>query len=132
MGIVGQNRGLFWKKNLVFSLNNLKWSVVIYILLQNLCLLKPGSEVTCQNTFDQSDCRILQGSISQEESERPSRFFVCKLTPKLPTRKYYCVDMGDQASLKYLKQQVYNILVIETDVFYCIISQGCTCSCRKT
>ena len=57
----------------------------------------------CQNAFGQSDCRILQSAISQEKSERPSRFFVCKLTPKFPTRKYYCVGMGDQACLKYLK-----------------------------
>ena len=35
----------------------------------------------CQNAFGQSDCRILQSAISQEKSERPSRFFVCKLTP---------------------------------------------------
>ena len=81
----------------------------------------------CQNAFGQSDCRILQSAISQEKSERPSRFFVCKLTPKFPARKYYCVDMGDQACLKYLKQQVCNILVIEIDVFYCWISQGSTC-----
>ena len=57
----------------------------------------------CQNAFGQSDCRIPQSGISQEKSERPSRFFVCKLTPKFPTRKYYCVGMGDQACLKYLK-----------------------------
>ena len=57
----------------------------------------------CQNDFGQSDCRILQSTLSQEKSERPGRFFVCKLTPKFPTRKYYYVGMGDQASLKYLK-----------------------------
>ena len=65
--------------------------------------------------------------ISQEKSERPSRFFVCKLTPTFPTRKYYCVGMGELACLKYLKKQVCNILVIEIDVFYCSISQGSTC-----
>ena len=57
----------------------------------------------CQNAFGQSDCRILQSAISQEKSERPSRFFVCKLTLKFSTRKYYSVGMGDQACLKYLK-----------------------------
>ena len=81
----------------------------------------------CQNAFGQSDCRILQSAISQEKSERPSRFFACKLTPKFPTRKYYFVGMGDQTSLKCLKSQVCNILVIEIDVFYCGISQACTC-----
>ena len=34
---------------------------------------------------------------------RPRRFFVCKLPPKFPTWKYYCVGMGDLACLKYLK-----------------------------
>ena len=57
----------------------------------------------CQNAFGQSDCRILQSAISQEKSERPSRFFECKLTQKFSTRKYYCAGMGDQACLKYLK-----------------------------
>ena len=57
----------------------------------------------CQNAFGQSDCRILQSAISQEKSESPGRFFVFKLTPKFPTRKYYCVGMGDQACLKYQK-----------------------------
>ena len=75
----------------------------------------------CQNAFGQSDCRILQSAISQEKSERPSRFFECKLTHKFPTRKYYCAGMGDQACLKYLKQ-VYNILLIEIDVFYFRVS----------
>ena len=56
-----------------------------------------------QNAFVQSDCRILQGAISQEKSERPRRFFVCKLPPKFPTQEYYCVGMGDQACLEYLK-----------------------------
>ena len=78
----------------------------------------------CQNAFGQSDCRILQSAISQEKSERPSRFFECKLTQNFPKRKYYCAGMGDQACLKYLKQ-VCNILLIEIDVFYCRIS-----SCR--
>ena len=81
----------------------------------------------CQNAFDQSDCRILQSAISQEKSDRPSRFFACKLIPKFRTRKYYCVGMGDQACPKYLKEQVCNILVIEIDAFYCRISQGSTC-----
>ena len=76
----------------------------------------------CQNAFDQSNCRILQSAISQEKSERPSRFFEYKLTQKFPTRKYYCAGMGDQACLKYLKQQVCNILLIEVDEFYCRIS----------
>ena len=75
----------------------------------------------CQNAFGQSDCRILQSAISQEKSERPSRFFECKLTQKFPTRKYSCPGMGAQACLKYLKQ-VCNILLIEIDVFYCRIS----------
>ena len=57
----------------------------------------------CQNAFGQSDCRILQSAVSQEKIERPSKFSVCKLTPKFPTRKYYCVGMGDQANLNYLK-----------------------------
>ena len=57
----------------------------------------------CENAFGQSDCRILQNAISQEKSERPSRFFVRKLTLKFPTRKYDCVGMGDQAWPKYLK-----------------------------
>ena len=57
----------------------------------------------CQKAFGQSDCRILQSAISQEKSERPRRFFACKLPPKFPTRKYYCVGMGDRACLKYLK-----------------------------
>ena len=57
----------------------------------------------CQNAFGQSDCRILQSAISQEKSERPSGFFVCKLTLKFPTKKYDCVGMGDQACPKYLK-----------------------------
>ena len=75
----------------------------------------------CQNAFGQSDCRILQSAISQEKSERPSRFFERKLTQKFPTKKYYCAGMGDQACLKYLKQ-VCNILLIEIDAFYCRIS----------
>ena len=75
----------------------------------------------CQNTFGQSDCRILQSAISQEKSERPSRFFACKLTQKFPTRKCFFAGMGDQACLKYLKQ-VCNILLIEMDAFYCRIS----------
>ena len=57
----------------------------------------------------------------KKKSERPSRFFECKLTQKFPTRKYYCPGMGDQAYLKYLNQ-VCNILLIEIDVFYCRIS----------
>ena len=73
--------------------------------------------------FGQSDCRILQSAISQEKLERPSLFFVCKLTSKFPRRKYYCVSMVDQACLKYLKLQVCNILVIEIDAFYCRTSQ---------
>ena len=76
----------------------------------------------CQNAFVQSDCRILQSAISQEKSERPSGLFECKLTQKFPTRKYYCAGMGDQACLKYLKQLVCNILLIEIDIFYCRIS----------
>ena len=75
----------------------------------------------CQNVFGQSDYRILQSAISQEKS------FVCKLTSTFPTRKYYCVDMGDHACLKYLKEQVCTILVTEIDIFYCRISQGSTC-----
>ena len=47
----------------------------------------------CQNAFGQSDCRILQGAISQEKSET-KKIFVCKLPPKFPTRKYYCVGNG--------------------------------------
>ena len=81
----------------------------------------------CQNAFGQSDCTILQNVISQEKTERRSRFFVCKLAPKFPKRKYYCVAMGDQACPKYLKWQVCNILLTETDVFYCRNSQGSTC-----
>ena len=57
----------------------------------------------CQNAFGQSDWRILQSTISQEKSERPRRLFVCKLLLKFPTTKYYCVGMGDQGCLKYLK-----------------------------
>ena len=57
----------------------------------------------CQNAFGQSDCRILQSTVSQEKSERPSRIFVYKLTPKFPTRKYYCVGMGHQACPNYVK-----------------------------
>ena len=36
-----KNSGVFWKKNsLVFSLNNLKWNIVIYISLQSPYLSK--------------------------------------------------------------------------------------------
>ena len=59
----------------------------------------------CQNAFGQSDCRILQSAISQEKSERPSRFFECKLTQKFPTRKYYCapsMPKVPKTSLQYL------------------------------
>ena len=45
----------------------------------------------------------ISSTISQEKSERPSIFFVCKLTPKFRTRKDYCLGMGDQACPKYLK-----------------------------
>ena len=67
----------------------------------------------CPNAFGQSDCRILQSALSQEKSERQSRFFECKLTQRFPTRKYYCAGMGDQACLKCLKQ-VCNILLISS------------------
>ena len=81
----------------------------------------------CQNAFGQSDGTILQSVISQEKSERTSIFFVYKLTPKFPTRKYYCIGMGYQACPKYLNKQVCKILVIEIDVFYSRISEWSTC-----
>ena len=72
-----------------------------------------------QNAFGQSDCRIHQSAISQEKSERPSRFFVCKLTSKFPTRKYYCVDMGDQGNnfaISYWLKLMYFIVEFLKDL----------------